>query len=273
MSANFINTFDNLVFNFDFLLDWFPSNAIEEINLSIHSPNSFPKLNNKFFNTLDINKNYHIRFSQINTELLGSGYDTNCYDYDLDHKYLNYSMRSDCITKCFLNFIRNKCNVSGFFYLSDILLRSEILNRDRPMSFQSNECIEKYLITAEIKCEDKCQLDCKFKYYSYELTNTDLGNFKNFQKFSFYLQHNHLPDIVVQYLPQTTFISFVCYFGGLLGMWLGISFLTILNDSLGLIKRISQNFRINLRKITNNNININSLKLRNTKNTIIIKLY
>ena len=36
-----------------------------------------------------------------------------------------------------------------------------------------------------------------------------------------------MPDIIIKYLPQTTFLSLVCNFGGLLGMWLGLSVLNI----------------------------------------------
>ena len=38
-----------------------------------------------------------------------------------------------------------------------------------------------------------------------------------------------MPDILIVHIPDICFISFVCNFGGLLGMWLGVSFLSIID--------------------------------------------
>ena len=52
------------------------------------------------------------------------------------------------------------------------------------------------------------------------------------------IQHNRLPDLFVSYIPETTFVSFVGNFGGLLGMWLGISVISIFDDVFNLFNNL-----------------------------------
>ena len=52
------------------------------------------------------------------------------------------------------------------------------------------------------------------------------------------IQHNRLPDLFISYVPETTFITFIGNFGGLLGMWLGISVITIFHDVFNLFKNL-----------------------------------
>ena len=65
-------------------------------HFAIHSPNTLPVLSNgKDFMHLENNLKYNLHYSRVETQLLDSGFDTNCFDYDLDHKFANYKMRSD----------------------------------------------------------------------------------------------------------------------------------------------------------------------------------
>src|SRR5437868_13850491 len=67
-------------------------------SIALHSPNTFAE--EKDFTMLDIKQSQFYSYSQINTELQGYGYDTNCFDYDIDYKFQNFDMRYDCILNC-----------------------------------------------------------------------------------------------------------------------------------------------------------------------------
>jgi hypothetical protein len=38
-----------------------------------------------------------------------------------------------------------------------------------------------------------------------------------------HISHNRLPDQEIRHMPEITFVSFLSSFGGLAGMWLGLS--------------------------------------------------
>ena len=81
-------------------IDLFVRNAILHIennayHLAIHSPNSLPNFYINEFIKIEHGTINTISYSEVQTKLLGSDFDTNCFDYDLDHKFANYNMRSD----------------------------------------------------------------------------------------------------------------------------------------------------------------------------------
>ena len=72
---------------------WLPRGKFYELFFAIHSPNTLPDLTEQNYKRLSTGKINNFHYSQINTKLLGEGYDTNCYRYDLDYKYANFNMR------------------------------------------------------------------------------------------------------------------------------------------------------------------------------------
>ena len=108
------------------------NNEDKYFQLAIHSPNSLPNFNVDKFIKIEHGTSYLKGYSEIQTKLLGSGFDTNCFDYDLDHKFANYNIRSDCITSClrllYINLsekaIQNRILRKQFYqYRRDIKLR------------------------------------------------------------------------------------------------------------------------------------------------------
>ena len=54
----------------------------------------------KDFTVINLDRHVEISYSRVDTHLLGNGFDTNCFDYNLDHKFANYNMRSDSMLHC-----------------------------------------------------------------------------------------------------------------------------------------------------------------------------
>ena len=70
-------------------------------------------------------------------------------------------------------------------------------------------------------CIDKCRPECHNRYYNYcfdskEINGTDHMTF-------IYIHHNQLPDQLTEHIEDITFIDFFGTFGGLFGIWLGLS--------------------------------------------------
>ena len=118
-----------------------------------------------------------------------------------------------------------------------------------------------------------CKIECNFKYYPIEI------NTRNLQIDSYHnvlIYHSEYPDIVIKYIPEIDFISFLCNFGGLLGMWLGLSLYELFNDIFSLMTKIAYRKYINLINIKVNQINRvqsinNFVKLPNRLVTRLLK--
>ena len=160
-----------------------------------------------------------ILHSEVQTRLLGSGFDTNCFDYDLDHEFENYNMRSDCITSC----IRHLSSKFGENIILDHLMRKEFYQNRKDIKAIFPRINDKEFLSNiernEIHCLQGCRKDCKFTYF--------INNYKEMDKYSskfssIAIKHNNLPDILSTHSPEITFNAFICNFGGLLSLWLGL---------------------------------------------------
>ena len=196
--------------------------------LAIHSSNSLPN-DNDFIKINHLTNNI-IRYSEIQTRLLGSGFDTNCFDYNLDHNFGNYSMRSDCITSCMTSRLQNFTRQFGHL-IPDHLMRKQYFQYRKELNILFfSEYNDKYnleIIKSEINCSLVCRKDCKFSHF--------ISNYENkgiFTPMASHTQiiHSPLPDILITHLPEITFNSFVCNFGGILGLWLGLSVFAIFSE-------------------------------------------
>ena len=88
------------------------------------------------------------------------------------------------------------------------------------------------------ECISKCRLDCTFKYYDWQAQIMDLSFKDEWCKWAtVMIKHNGSPDILVKHMPEIQFISFISNFGGLLGMWLGISVVMIFENSLKVFQK------------------------------------
>ena len=211
------------VVRFEGSYKWFPLNIFKKFYFSIHSPNISPELKPGSLRELTTNVIHNIEYNKMTTELLGSPYDTNCYEYDLDYKFANFNMRSDCIANCIQKNIRNECNLKGMIAYNYMLREDMVrLNRWESITTDDNGCQMTSMIKTKSKCQRNCKLDCHTDYYSIEhMTEAPHdGNFYNQVILS--IKHNSLPDYLFRYVPKTTFTTILYNVFGLLGMWLGI---------------------------------------------------
>ena len=77
-------------------------------------------------------------------------------------------------------------------------------------------------------CENFCKLECNENNYHIDIERFERSSLDN----EFLIRHSEFPDIFVQFIPEMNLISFICNFGGLLGMWLGLTLFGIFNGIL-----------------------------------------
>ena len=166
---------------------------------------------------------YMGQYSQIKIERLGEQYDTDCVEYGIGKKFLT---RNDCLLSCHQDEHDRICNDSSTMVNSVFLVRKQIFNMNANRLVNNCEEYENMEHDIFLNCWKHCKQACTYSYYRVdfqELEDMDFGHSRLFA------EHNEMPDILIKYIPEISFISFICNFGGLLGMWLGLSFLTMAN--------------------------------------------
>ena len=148
--------------------------------------------------------------------------------------------------------------------ITDIRTSMQILLRKSQFEIQTDNISEcnrtNEIEQAKYICHDQCPQECRRSYYILEAQMMEKKDKKEiFSKplTNIYLRRSDFPDMIIEYMPETTFISLVCNFGGLLGIWMGVSILNILIV-------IYKQAKVNFKKLFNILINYNfNMKVEN----------
>ena len=134
----------------------------------------------------------------------------------------------DCFTKCVMNKYREKCNCLP---RSGLLYRKSVLHPDDKFCPISNRCqYTNYRTT----CSDECKPDCVQEQFSFEKF-VDIPFYSHANLTGVQISRKPAQDKVYKHAPAMTFISLVCDFGGLGGLWLGFSVISITTSIIQII--------------------------------------
>lgn len=85
-------------------------------------------------------------------------------------------------------------------------------------------------------CHKECQPDCIEEKYDFEKF-VDIPFYKNANLTGIQISRKPVFDKVYRHSPAMTFIQLICDFGGLGGLWLGFSVITITTAIISLIAK------------------------------------
>ena len=191
------------------------------VYLAVHSPLDLPDYNNDMIR-FETKKQHIIQYYRLDVTMLGESFETNCKYYDLDNS-LKTKTRSDCIIDCMRHSIYQMKGCVDVFEPQLFLFREERLDQDQIINKCNLTRINKQLYQQiKSECNHNCRMDCTTSFFN--LNSHSLEFSSNWAIFE--IRHAATPDIKMTHHPETTLISVVCNFGGLLGMWLGMSILS-----------------------------------------------
>ena len=270
---------DLIKITIDYNVNWFPPHIISKYYFAIHSPEIITELKiGREFMVIQPNADFYLSFAKINVNRHGE-MESDCIDYSVN-KY--QKLRSDCIATCML---RKSWDENYLFapFLIPTTFRKEHVNevKQSPSNYTFMPPPDR-LNEMTQECYTMCKEGCKLSYNIYDISPTkEASGYEapTIKTSVITIQHNRLPDLFVSYIPETTFVSFIGNFGGLLGMWLGISFMAIFDDiyklSNKLIMMVARSHENRNRLFVQPNIiiNINNNLEYELKFEIIIYIY
>ena len=205
------------------------------VPIFIHSPNDLPLYDQGKLLPLESGISQSIQYSTIKILRFGRDYETDCREYG--HEY-DYETRSSCIVSCVKHHHDTICNSNSLPEMGNVVTKKFItINYNKTIT----NCSDYYKTKQDslVNCSKQCKLNCNYKYYPAKIHR--LIEIEDFSSSDVIMEHNTMPDILIKYIPETSLISYACNFGGLLGMWLGLSFLQIVEDIIGSIIKLKFN--------------------------------
>ena len=193
------------------------------IGMVMHSPNTLPF---EGFSYINPGFHYIFKFSKLNVVRLGKGYDTDCREYDTK-KYT----RNDCIFDCYQLRAKYYCQTEDI--VSFRMLKKKIYFEQSNLNFSKCNIKIKNIHRIFEYCYGQCNRECHITYYSYTIIK--LKEIDMYQ-INFEFKHNQMPDLSIRHIPEMSILTLICNFGGILGMWLGVSFVDISNRFLEIFK-------------------------------------
>ena len=213
--------------------------------IAIHSPNIIPRISSSYFQIESNQQKTGVKYSQLNVELLLEGFESNCAEYDIRNEHGTIRMESDCRINCIAEIVKEKFNSKLPWQFNSKsekdMIRREVSSSIDNITIDFNGILDKNVLD---KCSTKCKPDCNSKLYLTEIEDIE-ANKPWVHSASILFIHNSFPDIIVRHTLEMTLMSFVCNFGGLLGMWLGLSILSISKDVFESISRLNIGNKIN----------------------------
>ena len=233
---------------------WFPENQLKTLKLSMHSPAELPQHDIHDYIELTPNIENNIAFNTWTNKLLGKKWDflwtrtfkPICLNYDRGNSQYEKRMRSNCLKGCIQNEMNrcigcgtkfngscDKCLhftpdlwISQDFDETGISLFCSFINTSLAPDNQTDFCRTEKLMEILYECNKDCPLQCEHRHYTYQKWDVSQDN-RSGNETHVLIVHNLAPDRFTEHSPKMTFIDFASAFGGLMGIWMGLSALAI----------------------------------------------
>ena len=271
---------DKIVIKIQYNFKWFPFTRMNApVKISIHAPDELPLHESDNFVSLRPFRSYEYSYTHWKSEYVGPSYLANCKNYSLDDSQPENRMRSNCLKHCILKRFMECININRndiefdrdiIYWTKDLWTKQDFFENDQVEFLQyfnyemilknrSKIIIEKCssMVTQfKAECNRLCEKKCINHYYSlHQQNNQENLVLDQIDSTGIELSPSSHPNQITKYKPEMSPIAFASNFGGLLGMWLGLSALALLNilsESFLKPKKISKSMLIRFNHLLSN---------------------
>ena len=172
--------------------------------------------------------------NKIDFERLPKPYDTNCQEYGTSNRF-------ECLNNCF------KINYNYLFGCipQKLSLYTNIIDDNvKHTTFCNDTFLNNITMTnldAEISCKEQCRTPCNEFSYELDILKREYGRYEVIQPYYIAL-NNYYTKII--YSPSLQFGELIINLTNIWSLWHGMSFITIVIEFFGLIKKISSKLRL-----------------------------
>ena len=212
---------------------WSPY-PISEVYLSIHSPYEIEHLDS--FVKFPISRYIKITYNRINNNEDPSYH--NCHDYNNNNNNNNCKNKFDCFYKCIIKSTSEFCLPYELIVGNiDYPVPIDFLPKQYPRHYTMNCSGDNNIDALFGKCARSCKEECHQEYFFFE-SKPYKQQYTFNEMINIRISKNNLPTITIYHLPEMTLISLLCNLGGLIGMWLGISIASTIDNLSHLVKKL-----------------------------------
>lgn len=185
-----------------------------------------------FKKTIQINKSYKIRVKHDVFKKLEAPFDTDCFRYDVEARNDRMVGRFRCLDNCIKKgfFRKFGCYQKFLFRLSEEELK------DAKFCEKETKNQQEWISKQKNACSQQCKLECT--YFNFEIAKTSENSIRlNLAEIEISFDTSN-PVVVYVSEPVLTELELFYELGGTIGLWFGLSILTVYSYLL----RIRRNF-------------------------------
>lgn len=205
----------------------------------MHSSNDFP-YGAQYFD-IKMGNRYEFRFNRWKIKLLEAPYETNCVYYNLESRD-SYTMNMECTLHCYEQELQRKCFqcskksncepcfLSSMYSWTMDWLKKYDYDKLKPCGPEYKACHSANGHALHNLCIERCRPDCVSRYYFLDDNSPEnLTTSDNWAKMTqLYIYDNKMPDQITEHTEDMTFVDFFGTFGGVFGIWWGLSIVAII---------------------------------------------
>jgi hypothetical protein len=233
----------------------FKSNNYTKLTrFAMHSPFMVPALHTTDFVNLESGKRYQIFFAKTITHSLKYPHKSNCSDYGIETS-MKFPSQWKCYQNCVSGFRKKSCGCLTN-QLDDSFLLDEITPNDRfCKNFDAfkGDCLKSDSDEELFEfCNKICPVGCIEDHYNYVISNI------NYHSDDIKIQITHSTsskDTIVKHAPNMSTSVYFANLGGIAGLWLGLSILTLYDYCEKIVKFLQKKIAHRLNRSLNRRLN------------------